>query len=61
MLYNVIVLKRKQYFKGGMTMFISSDYYALASERNYCPSWVQSERYFNCAHFSKLLSFFWNK
>ncbi|MCR1889523.1 hypothetical protein [Longibaculum muris] len=42
-------------------MFISSDYYALASERNYCPSWVQSERYFNCAHFSKLLSFFWNK
>ncbi|WP_261797097.1 hypothetical protein [Candidatus Stoquefichus massiliensis] len=37
------------------------DYYYLTHNYDTYPSWIQSERYFNCDSFSKLFSFLWNK
>ncbi|WP_294580768.1 hypothetical protein [uncultured Thomasclavelia sp.] len=39
-------------------MNLSYQYYSLSNNHENCPAWVESERYFNCEHFSKLIRFF---
>lgn len=47
--------------KGGIFMNATYDYYYLTHNYDTYPSWIQSERYFNCDSFSKLFSFLWNR
>lgn len=37
------------------------EYYAATKKYNSYPAWVKSEGYFNCEHFSRIISLFRNR
>jgi len=39
-------------------MNFSYEYYVLTRELDNYPDWIQSERYFNCENFVRILDFF---
>ncbi|WP_294581808.1 hypothetical protein [uncultured Thomasclavelia sp.] len=39
-------------------MNLAYEYYSLLNNHDVYPAWVESEKYFNCEHFSKIIRFF---